>query len=110
MKRRKKRNNNNSTKRVIIVLIIAVLILGVMFLTKFLKGEKDVVNNIVDKPEKKEEIIVKKLQIVDEDSKSRPYAVMINNNHSAWPQCGIQDAYLVYEIIAEGGITRMMAL
>ena len=35
---------------------------------------------------------------------------MINNNHSAWPQCGLKDAYLVYEIIAEGGITRMMAL
>ena len=55
-------------------------------------------------------IVIKKLQIVDEDSKTRPYAVMINNNHAAWPQCGVQDAYLVYEIIAEGGITRMMAL
>jgi len=44
------------------------------------------------------------------NSKSRPYAVMINNNHAAWPQCGVQDAYLVYEIIAEGGITRMLAL
>ena len=47
---------------------------------------------------------------MDEDSKSRPFAVMINNHHDAWPQCGIQDAYLVYEIIAEGGITRMFAL
>ena len=35
---------------------------------------------------------------------------MINNNHAAWPQCGLKDAYLVYEIIAEGGITRMLAL
>ena len=47
---------------------------------------------------------------MDEDSKSRPFAVMINNHHDAWPQCGLQDAYLVYEIIAEGGITRMFAL
>ena len=53
---------------------------------------------------------VKKLQIIDENSKSRPYAVMINNNHAAWPQSGVQDAYLVYEIVVEGGITRMMAL
>jgi len=52
----------------------------------------------------------KKLQIIDEDSTSRPYAVMINNNHAAWPQSGVQDAYLVYEIVVEGGITRMMAL
>lgn len=54
--------------------------------------------------------IVKKLKIVDENSKSRPIAVMINNNHVAWPHAGLQDAYLVYEIIAEGGITRMMAI
>ena len=52
----------------------------------------------------------KKLQIVDEDSKSRPIAVMINNNHEAWPHAGLQDAYITYEILAEGGITRMMAL
>lgn len=35
---------------------------------------------------------------------------MINNHHSAWPQSGLQDAYLVYEIVAEGGITRMLAI
>ena len=52
----------------------------------------------------------KKLQIVDLNSNSRPYAVMINNNHAAWPQAGLQDAYIVYEIVVEGGITRMMAL
>lgn len=52
----------------------------------------------------------KKITIVNEDSNSRPYAVMINNNHAAWPHAGLQDAYLVYEMIVEGGITRMMAL
>jgi len=52
----------------------------------------------------------KTLQIIDENSKTRPYAVMINNNHAAWPISGLQDAYLVYEIVVEGGITRMMAL
>ena len=44
------------------------------------------------------------------DSNERPIAVMINNNHAAWPQSGLSDAYLVYEIMVEGGITRMMAL
>lgn len=56
------------------------------------------------------EKVVKKLKIVDEDSKSRPIAVMINNNHQAWPHAGLDDAYITYEIIAEGGITRMMAI
>lgn len=107
---RNQRNNKGSAKTIIVVLIIAVLILGGMFLFKYLNSEKEVVNNVMGEEKEQEEIVVKKLQIVDEDSKTRPYAVMINNNHSAWPQCGIQDAYLVYEIISEGGITRMMAL
>ena len=110
MERRKQRTNSNSGKRIVIVLIIAVLILAAMFLVKYLKGEKEVSNNVIENNGEQKDIIVKKLKIVDEDSKSRPYAVMINNNHAAWPQCGIQDAYLVYEIISEGGITRMMAL
>ena len=54
---------------------------------------------------------VKNLKIVDANSKSRPYAVMINNISVARPlQSGLQDAYLMYEIIVEGGITRYMAL
>lgn len=110
MERRKQRTINNSGKRIIAVLIIAVLILAAMFLVKYFKSEKEVSNDVIEQNEEQKEVVVKKLQIVDEDSKSRPYAVMINNNHAAWPQCGIQDAYLVYEIISEGGITRMMAL
>lgn len=52
-----------------------------------------------------------KLKIVDLESKTRSYAVMINNINIARPfQSGLQDAYIIYEMIAEGGITRMMAL
>jgi len=36
--------------------------------------------------------------------------VMIDNNKYAMPQAGLNDAYLVYEIIVEGGETRLMAL
>lgn len=53
----------------------------------------------------------KKITIVDEKSTSRPYAIMINNINVARPlQSGLQDAYLMYEIIVEGGITRYLAL
>ena len=53
----------------------------------------------------------KKIKIVDMNSKSRPYAVMINNIKEARPlQSGLQDAYIIYEIIAEGGVTRLLAL
>lgn len=47
------------------------------------------------------------------DSKSfidtRPLAVMINNHVDARPQSGLINADLVYEIVAEGGITRFLA-
>lgn len=53
----------------------------------------------------------KKLQILDPESNTRPIAVMINNHPAARPyHSGLQDAYLVYEIIVEGGFTRMMAV
>lgn len=35
---------------------------------------------------------------------------MIDNHNGAWPQAGLNDAYMVYEIIVEGGETRLMAL
>ena len=53
----------------------------------------------------------KVVKIINEKTESRPFAVMINNAPAARPvQSGLQDAYIVYEIIVEGGITRYMAL
>ncbi len=100
-------------KKKIILFILSLLVLGVSipllyqtFTEKEKKQEEQKSQPIVE-----EEKPVPKLQIVDEDSKSRPYAVMINNNQAAWKNhAGLKDAYLVYEIITEGGITRMMAL
>ena len=40
----------------------------------------------------------------------RPIAVMIDNHSGAWPQAGLNDAYIVYEIIVEGGETRLMPI
>lgn len=55
-------------------------------------------------------VVKPKIKIIDEDSNTRPIAVSINNNHDAYPHAGLQDAYLAYELIAEGGITRIIAL
>ncbi len=42
---------------------------------------------------------------------TRPIAVMIDNDaKEARPQIGLESAYLVYEILVEGGATRFMAL
>lgn len=40
----------------------------------------------------------------------RPVAVMINNLKGSLPQYGISSADIMYEIVTEGGITRMMAM
>lgn len=42
--------------------------------------------------------------------KRRPLAVMVENTKDARPQSGMSDADIVYEAIAEGGITRFMGL
>ena len=92
------------------IILLIIVILGLLLGTKlFDKNEED---KKIDDP--KEPNIVeeeKKLQIVDENSTSRPYAIMVNNINVARPlQSGLQDAYIIYEIIVEGGITRYMAL
>lgn len=43
-------------------------------------------------------------------SAQRPFAVMLNNLSKALPQVGVSKADVIYEIVAEGGITRMMAV
>lgn len=40
----------------------------------------------------------------------RPVAIMINNLKKALPQAGVSQADIIYEVVAEGGITRMMAV
>src|SRR5258708_1345164 len=43
-------------------------------------------------------------------SKRRPLAVMIENSLDARPQSGLTSADIIYEAVAEGGITRFMAI
>ena len=100
-------------KNLIIIIAAAILLIGGIITSIILLSNKDNKdpdeNKEVNKEEeKKEEPTV---QIVDLNSTSRPYAVMINNIGAARPyHTGLQDAYLVYEIVVEGGITRYLAL
>ena len=99
-------------KNLIILMVIGILLIGgvtasVLFLTKD-SSKTNNSHNDKEEPKKEDEPTV---QIVDLNSTSRPYAVMINNLGAARPyHTGLQDAYLVYEIVVEGGITRYLAL
>lgn len=50
------------------------------------------------------------LPIKEEYINDRPVAIMINNLKAALPQQGVSQADIIYEVLAEGGITRMLAV
>ena len=95
-------------KALIIILVILVLVAGGVLAYKIMQDkEKTVVSeeeNVIIAPQEEE----KTVQIFK--GNDRPIAVMIDNHSDAWPQAGLNQAYMVYEIIVEGGETRLMAL
>lgn len=93
----------------VLVGIVAVLIVGIILVIVFTgKGKENKIDeNDTFIPTKKQD----KVSIVDTSSKSRPFAVMINNLGATRPyHMGLQESYLNYEIVVEGGITRYLAL
>lgn len=103
-------------KNLIIILVIGAFLIGgsIIGVSLLSKDKPTHENNKSEKKKNQEEEkdpTVPEVQIVNKNSKTRPYAVMINNLGAARPyHTGLQDAYLVYEIVVEGGITRYMAL
>ncbi len=100
-------------KNTLITIGIVVVSLIAILVGYFLIGGKE----DVAKPKEESKPVVneveepKELQIVNLESTSRPYAVMVENSSTARPyHSGLQDAYIIYEIIVEGGISRYLAL
>lgn len=48
-------------------------------------------------------------QVPEDLLQRRPFALMIDNAPQARPQAGLAEACLVYEVLAEGGVTRFLA-
>ena len=94
----------------IIVLFFAGL-LAALFLLKFFwpQDKLEVLQNTDSKKEMKYEAINGKL-VGKEVSGLRPLAVMVENHPDSRPQSGLSKADVVYETLAEGGITRFVAL
>ena len=75
-----------------IVFILAIIAV-VLWVSGVFSSDKEETNNNNNETVPNEVKEEKKLQIVDENSTSRPYAVMINNINVARPlQSGLQDA------------------
>lgn len=95
------------------VILVLAIIGGGFFAFKTLSNST---NQEEQKNQQKEDVPVEpkkeesKIKIVDVNSKTRPFGIMVNCHNEALPQSGLQDAYMVYEIMVEYGITRMFAL
>ena len=95
----------------IAILIIVIIGAGALLAYKIMKNKNNDTQEVSDSEE--EEILtaeVKNKDIQIFKGTDRPIAVMIDNHNQAWPQAGLNKAYLVYEAIVEGGETRLMAL
>lgn len=49
-------------------------------------------------------------EVTEEVRARRPYAIMLNNLSAALPQHGNSQADIIYEVLAESGITRMLGV
>ena len=96
------------TKIFVIILIITILAAGGFFAYKIYKEKKGKQVISLGTDVIKEEEPKKSVQIYK--GEDRPIAVMIDNHKGALPQGGLNDAYMVYEIIVEGKESRLMAL
>ena len=103
------KSEKGGMKAFVVVLVLLIIIAGALLAIKVFKGNEEetvadnhtnlntLQNNVEEQP--------KTLS-----GNSRPIAVMIDNNINAMPQAGLLEADIVYEIIVEGGETRLMLI
>ena len=105
--------SKKTTRIIIAILVILILVAGGIMAYMITKDKINQTQTVSENAEDEDEILTagvseKKIKIFN--GKDRPIAVMIDNHNQAWPQAGLNQAYLVYEAVVEGGETRLMAL
>ena len=102
---------NGGVKALIIILVVLIIGAGVILAYKITqdKNTETISGEEVSNEGNNAEVVEEK-QVQIYQGNDRPIAVMIDNHSDAWPQAGLNQAYMVYEIIVEGGETRLMAL
>ena len=97
------------TKIFVVILILLILVAGgLLALKMFNKAQRQEANTNAVNETTQEEVVVQKPKTLSGDS--RPIAVMIDNNINAMPQAGLLEADIIYEIIVEGGESRLMLI
>ena len=97
-------------KKIIILAALLALVLGI---AGFVIYERYFTKNNLFETKIKDTKVANDLdgtKVEPDRAKRHPLAVMIENHPDARPQVGLDNASIVYEAIAEGGITRFMAV
>lgn len=97
-------------KILIVILFVVIIIAAVLLAIKVVKDRNSVQTIVGDQNEGENKTVVEIKEPTIFKGIERPIAVMIDNHKGALPQAGLNEAYAVYEIIVEGGETRLMAL
>ena len=115
MKGTRAKKSSKGTKIFIIVLVLLIIIAAVLLVMKIVQENGNVEtantnNEGINETQQNsaEEIEEEKPKTLS--GTSRPIAVMIDNHIDAMPQAGLLEADIVYEIIVEGGETRLMLI
>lgn len=114
--RREEKKKNSILPIIVILILIAGVICAYLLKTGKINFNHNVEEVLSDNQEQieyeknSENDKEKKKKIQIFNGNDRTFAVMIDNNVNAQPHSGINRAYMVYEIIVEGGETRLMAL
>ena len=95
-------------KILITILIVLIIVAGVVLAYKITQDKSNTETILGE--ENKEATVEEEKTVQIFSGNDRPFAVMIDNHSDAWPQAGLNQAYMVYEIVVEGGETRLMAL
>ncbi len=97
----------------IIVLIFIILVIGFYYLIY----KQDGANVTLDVQKTTEAVkpqlyqsILDGTMVSSDDANRHPLGIMVENHIDARPQSGLSQASIVYEAIAEGGITRFLAV
>lgn len=99
----------NAKKLFIFIVIIIALIAGYRFFAG--RGSVVTFSSGADNASQPKQLpAINGLMVDASVAQQRPLAVMVENHPDARPQSGLADADLVYETLAEGGITRFMAV
>ena len=101
-------SSKRKRQNILIILLLFLIILSISLIIFYFKNQfkEQKIKSVT--PSK--EPIKKDIQIVNENSNKRPIAIMIDNNIGNELHAGLQESYINYEIIVEGGLTRIMAL